>query len=69
DVVTSVQSAIDELKKVKDGGDVDVIKQKTEALSTEMQKIGSAMQQQQQSQTPPPAEGGNAAPEGDKNEN
>ena len=49
DVVTSVQSAIDELKKVKDGGDIDVTKQKTEALSTEMQKIGSAMSSSAQS--------------------
>ncbi|MEN9390343.1 MAG: hypothetical protein RLZZ283_443 [Candidatus Parcubacteria bacterium] len=68
DVVTSVQNAIDELKKIKDGGDIDAIKQKTELLSTEMQKIGSAMQQQtQQTQTPPnpetpPESGAGAGP-------
>lgn len=45
DVKTSVTGAIDELKKVKDGSETDVIKSATEKLSTEMQKIGQHMSQ------------------------
>ena len=46
DTATGVQAKIDDLKKVKDSGDADKIKQASEALSTEMQKIGQYMQQQ-----------------------
>ncbi len=49
DVKTSVTGAIEEVRKVKDGSDIDAVKKATEALVTEMQKIGAAMQ----SQTPP----------------
>lgn len=40
DIKTSVNAKIDALKKEKDGGDLEAIKSGTEALSTEMQKIG-----------------------------
>ncbi len=47
DVKTAVETKISELKAVKDSDNLDDIKSKTEALSTEMQKIGSAMNQTQ----------------------
>jgi molecular chaperone DnaK len=42
DVKTSVETKVSELRAVKDGADLDVIKKATEALSTEIQKIGQA---------------------------
>lgn len=50
DIKTSVQSKIDELKKVKDGGDTETTKKATEELSKEMQKIGEAMAKSQPGQ-------------------
>ena len=47
EIKTSVEDKISELKKVKDGSDVEQIKKATEALSTEMQKIGEAMSKAQ----------------------
>lgn len=44
DVVKAVEEKITALRAVKDGEDVEAIKTATEALSTEMQKIGEAMQ-------------------------
>ncbi|OHA17645.1 MAG: molecular chaperone DnaK [Candidatus Taylorbacteria bacterium RIFCSPHIGHO2_01_FULL_46_22b] len=46
DVATGVQTKIDELKKAKDAGNSDSIKQAADALSTEMQKIGQYMSKQ-----------------------
>ncbi|MBI5005483.1 MAG: Hsp70 family protein, partial [Candidatus Lloydbacteria bacterium] len=43
EIKTGVQAKIDEVKKVKDGADAEAIKKATEALSTEMQKIGEHM--------------------------
>lgn len=43
EVKTAVEGKIEELKKVKDSGDVDGIKKATEALSAEIQKIGPSM--------------------------
>ncbi|MBI2046194.1 MAG: molecular chaperone DnaK [Parcubacteria group bacterium] len=43
EIKTSVRAKIDEVKKVKDGVDAETIKKATEALSTEMQKIGEHM--------------------------
>ena len=57
DVKASVQSAIDALKSVKDNGDKSAIESATAVLTTEMQKIGQAMNQPQQ----PPTDG--ATPE------
>ena len=43
DIKSGVEAKIAELKTVKDGSDIDAIKKATEALSTEMSKIGEAM--------------------------
>jgi molecular chaperone DnaK len=48
---TSVESKIAELKKVKDGDDMDMIKKATEELSTELSKIGEAMNKASQEQS------------------
>ena len=39
----SVQDKVDELKKVKDGSDIEIIKKTTEELSKKLQSIGEAM--------------------------
>ena len=49
DVKSDVESKVADLKKVKDGSDVDAIKKASEALSSSMQKIGEAMMKNQQS--------------------
>lgn len=43
DIVAEVQSAIEEVKKVKEGDDHTALKNATEKLSLSMQKIGEAM--------------------------
>jgi molecular chaperone DnaK len=43
ETIKGVEDKISDLKTVKDGTDASAIKTKTEALSTEMQKIGEAM--------------------------
>ncbi len=48
DVKADVEAKVADLKKVKDGSDVDAIKKATEALSASMQKIGEAMAKAQQ---------------------
>ena len=57
DIKKDVEEKIAELRKVKDGTDLDALKKATEALSTSMQHIGEAMQKAQQTQTPPPTDG------------
>ena len=59
-----VQDKIDELKKVKDGNDAEIIKKTTEELSKSLQSIGEAMrksvqgeQQNSTGQTEQPKEG------------
>ena len=52
DVKTNVEAKITTLKGVKDGADMDAIKKATEELSSEMSKIGEAMQKAS-AQTPP----------------
>lgn len=47
DIKTGVNAKIDELKKVKDGSDISTIKSASEALSTEMQKIGEHLSKNQ----------------------
>ena len=47
DIKKTVEEKIENLKKVKDGTDIEQIKKATEELSTEMQKIGEAMAKQQ----------------------
>lgn len=46
DVATSVQGAVDAVKKTKETGDTEGIKSATSTLNTEMQKIGQYMNQQ-----------------------
>lgn len=46
EIKTSVEDAVKALREVKDADDSEVIKAKTQTLSTEMQKIGEAMQKQ-----------------------
>ena len=62
DIKTDVEAKITEVRKVKDGTDIDAIKKATEELSEHMQKIGEAMSKAQQAEqaaaTPPPADGG-----------
>jgi len=43
DVKAGIVTKIDDLKKIKDTGDLDGIKKATEALSSEVQKIGASM--------------------------
>jgi len=64
EVKKPVQDKIDELKKVKDGNDAEIIKKTTEELSKSLQSIGEAMrksvqgeQQNSTGQTEQPKEG------------
>ncbi|MGB3921958.1 MAG: molecular chaperone DnaK [Minisyncoccia bacterium] len=58
DIKTAVNDKVSALKKERESGTVDSIKAATEALSTEMQKIGEYL-----SKNPPPASaGGSGAP-------
>jgi len=59
DTKKTVEAKMENLKKVKDGDDKDVIKKATEALSAEMQKIGQAAYQKQ---TPPEGQAGQTPP-------
>ncbi len=43
EIRASVEAKINDLKKVKDSGDVEIIKKATDELSAEIQKIGGAM--------------------------
>lgn len=49
EIKTGVNSKIEEVKKVKDGNDMDAIKKASDALMVEMQKIGEYMMKQNQS--------------------
>ena len=53
DVKTAVEGKVTALKTVKDGSDLVAIKKATDELSSEMQKIGEAMNKAQQAQTTP----------------
>jgi molecular chaperone DnaK len=46
EIKTAIEDAVKALREVKDKDDSDAIKSKTQALSTEMQKIGEAIQKQ-----------------------
>jgi len=59
DTKKTVEAKMENLKKVKDGDDKDVIKKAAEALSAEMQKIGQAAYQKQ---TPPEGQAGQTPP-------
>jgi molecular chaperone DnaK len=50
DLKTSVESKVSDLKKEKDGNDLESIKKATESLSTEISKIGEAINKASQNQ-------------------
>jgi molecular chaperone DnaK len=52
DIVKGVEDKIADLKKAKEGTDFEAIKKATEALTTEMQKIGEAMAKAQPAEEP-----------------
>ncbi len=59
DVKTEVTTKLDELKKVKDGDDIEAIKKALDELNKTVTKIGEAMYKQQQAAgTPPGADAG-----------
>jgi molecular chaperone DnaK len=63
DIKTDVEAKVADLRKVKDGSDVDAIKKASDGLSASMQKIGEAMMKAQQQSAPnqgpePKKEGG-----------
>lgn len=58
-----VEEAITELKKVKDGDNIEDIKKATEKLSESIQKVGAQMYQQQQQEQPKEEKGPEDAPE------
>lgn len=62
DIKSEVEAKVADLKKAKDGTNVDAIKKATEALSSSMQKIGEAMMKAQQGQA------GQANPETQNNQ-
>ncbi|PIR88442.1 MAG: molecular chaperone DnaK [Candidatus Harrisonbacteria bacterium CG10_big_fil_rev_8_21_14_0_10_44_23] len=56
EIKSEVESAIKDLKEVKEGSDLEEIKKKSEALSGVMQKIGQAMNQAQEAKPADSAE-------------
>lgn len=58
DIKTGVEGKITELKAAKDKDEIEQIKSATEALSTELSKIGEAMQQPSAPESEPKPEGG-----------
>lgn len=60
EIVTSINEKIAGVKEVKDKDDKDAITTATEALSTEMQKIGEVMQKAEQAQAAPESDGSEA---------
>lgn len=53
EIKKEVTDAIDEVKKVRDGQDIDVVKKATESLSEKMMKIGEAMKTANENQAQP----------------
>ncbi|HUX80860.1 MAG TPA: molecular chaperone DnaK [Candidatus Paceibacterota bacterium] len=64
EVVKEVQDKIDALKVARASEDSVTIKNATDALSTELSKIGEAIMKAAEGQTPPGNEGGNQTPPG-----
>lgn len=63
EIVKGVEDKITDLKKAKDGTDMEMTKKATEALMTEMQKIGEAMSKAApQTETPPMGNPGEQPP-------
>lgn len=65
DLTSSIQEKIDDLKKAKEGSDVADIESKTEALSSEIQKIGEHLAKNTESGSEDSAEGSAGSTEGD----
>ena len=65
DIRAEVEGKIEELKKIKDGEDVEAIKAKIEDLSRTMSKIGEAIYKDPQASSQG-GQAGNSSPEGDK---
>ena len=65
EIKKGVEEKVEELKKVKDGTDIEAIKKASTELSTEMSKIGEHMAKQASEAAPAGAEGG---PEATKDE-
>jgi len=68
DVKKQIEEQAEALKKVKDGDNMEEIKQKTAELSQTIQKIGAELYQQAQSQQKPQAEEGKKPEEGEYHE-
>ena len=68
DVKKQIEEQAEALKKVKDGDNMEEIKQKTAELSQAIQKIGAELYQQAQSQQKPQAEEGKKPEEGEYHE-
>jgi len=64
DVKTEVEAKIADLKKAKEGTDIDAVKKASEALSSSMQKIGEAMMKAQQADAAKGAESSGDAKKG-----
>ena len=65
DVKSEVEAKIADLKKAREGADVEAVKKATEVLSGSMQKIGEAMMKTKQSeQAKKPGPDDNKGPEG-----
>ncbi|WP_455373661.1 molecular chaperone DnaK [Limibacillus halophilus] len=64
----TVQTALDELKSVKDGEDLDAIKSRTEALAQASMKLGEALYQQSGEGDASAAEAGEEGPSGQSDE-
>ncbi len=56
EIVKGVEDKIADLKKAKEGTDLEVLKKASEALSGEMQKIGEEIMKAQKTETPPTQE-------------
>jgi molecular chaperone DnaK len=68
DIKKEIEQKLDALKKVKDGDNIEDIKQKTQDLSQVLQKIGAQMYKQSGGEGKPPEEGGPKAEEGEYKE-
>lgn len=61
DMRSGVEGKVEAVKEALDGGEVDTIRQRTEALRQTMQQVGSKMYQGKRAATTPPPEGPSSA--------
>ncbi|MEI6528253.1 MAG: molecular chaperone DnaK [bacterium] len=69
EIVKAVEDKIADLKKVKDGTDIEAIKKAMDEVSVELQKIGEAMMKAQQAQGQTNPQAGEQGGEGKKDDN